>query len=513
VRHALHEISLDGKLQECTPASIYLSLLACACTGLVPGKMRGLSFLIPFRNTKKVVDDKGHGKEIVLSESTFMIGWRGVKLTGFRAGIDMVSDVVYSQDEFDFDKGTDKFLRHKPALRARGEVIGAYAYAQLPRGGLEIEWLGVEELGKIELAASAKGASPAWNGPFKSQMQRKSALRRLGKQLEMGEDFHRAELMENGQADTGSIASALDIITEGEATRGLTAASTESAVFGATPRPTQVQVPVQVVEGPPPAAKNAAAGNQGSKARPTAPASAAPPSSAPSPQQSQSTGSTSSSPPSSGSSKLDDAKAKVEAKRETPTAAPATSSGSPATAPAGGNAPARSGSPTSAGGSPNQAAPASPASSSPASPPTSTESEFLSSTEPSSGAEFDDDMSSEPGADDDFDVSFSADDEPVTPTTREGWIAAFRKWVSEHPDKADVRADPSWKELFRGWAMSCVTRAEMDADKSSFVGWAQSVFDTGAKGDPAKGIAARPPEAALKDVRDIFAGRYKELPA
>ena len=253
VRHALHEMSIDDKLQACTPTSIYLALMACAVTGLVPGKMRSLAFLIPFNNTKKLVDSQGNGREVTTTEATFMPGWRGIKLTGFRAGLDMVSAVIHQNDDFDFDKGTTPFVRYKPALKGSGPVIGTACWVKLPRGGLEVEYLSLDDLGKIELAAKAKsgGKSPAWDGPFKDQMQRKSALRRLGKQIEMGEDFHRAELIENTHDQAGTIAGALDIITDGEATRALTSASTESAVFGGAPRPAQVQVPAQQLEAPP----------------------------------------------------------------------------------------------------------------------------------------------------------------------------------------------------------------------------------------------------------------------
>lgn len=231
-RHALLEMQQDDKLRRCTPTSIYLSLLACAVTGLVPGKLRGYSFLVPFGNK--------HG-DVVVQEATFMMGWRGVKHIGFRAGLDMVSEVIHENDAFDYDKGSAAFVKYRAALRGRGPIVGAAAWAKLPRGGLEVEFLDTDTLDKIKKNAERRGPSPAWSGPFFDQMMRKSALRRLGKQLEMGEEFFKGHQVEDAQDDTGSAAAVLDVMTDGDATRAVSSMSTEAAAFGGTPRPAQVQ--------------------------------------------------------------------------------------------------------------------------------------------------------------------------------------------------------------------------------------------------------------------------------
>lgn len=517
IRHALHEMSIDASLQACTPTSIYLALMACAVTGLVPGKMKSLAFLIPFKNTKKIVDANGHGKEVTDTEATFMIGWRGIKHTGYRAGLDMVSAVIHANDDFDFDKGTTPFVRYKPALRGAGQIIGTACWVKLPRGGLEIEYLDMEELGKIETAAKAKGGgkSPAWDGPFKDQMQRKSALRRLGKQIEMGEDFHRAELIENTYADAGSIAGAIDIITDGEATRALSAASTEAAVFGGAPRPAQVQVPAQLQAAPAPAPQPISKPRQASppaKPAPTTPANTA-------------------KAELDAAAKLDEAKAKVEAKR--PPAASTSPSGTPATASDGGTPPARSAASPTAGaagstahhsqGSPAVSSPASsgpasnPSTSSESTPAPSTGSSSSASTEEDSGRDLGDfgDVAAEPGPDEDFDSSFGDEAEDPArqpPVTRQEWVAAFQAWAAEHPTREAVLADASWLDVFRGWCAVCHTKAELDADKPVFINWAKGVFSLGRKADPAKGLSEIKPDTGSADMQKIFAHRYKQVP-
>jgi phage RecT family recombinase len=444
IRHALHEMSLDSNLQACTPTSIYLALLACAVTGLIPGKMRSLAFLIPFKNTKKNRDDNGIGREITVHEATFMRGWRGVKLIGFRAGIDMVSVAVHQNDDFDFDKGSSPFVRYKPALRGAGPVIGAAAWAKLPRGGLEVEYMDLEELGKVEAFATSKsnGGSAAWSGPFKSEMQRKSALRRLGKQLEMGEDFHRGELIENSLDNSGSIAGALDVITSGEATRALTAANTDAMAFGALPagkpepaRPAQVQVAAQVTEQPKPVtqlrgAAGKLAAREAAAANPTTPATSQPstaPAASSSPSQTNSA-STSSAPASgaaptaagSSPSKLDAAKAAVAAKA-TPTA-----SAPPPSVPSASTASASPESNTASSGA--------------------------------ASGEFGD-VANEPAADEQFDASFGEDPEDSPPPPAEKSVEGFIAWLA-----------------------TCKTRAEIQAGKDEWIAW--SIEQKWPKGHP-----------------------------
>ena len=440
IRHALHEMSLDSNLQACTPTSIYLALLACAVTGLIPGKMRSLAFLIPFKNTKKNRDDNGIGREITVHEATFMRGWRGVKLIGFRAGIDMVSVAVHQNDDFDFDKGSTPFVRYRPALRGAGPVIGAAAWANLPRGGLEVEYMDLEELGKVEAFATSKsnGGSAAWSGPFKAEMQRKSALRRLGKQLEMGEDFHRSELIENALDNSGSIAGALDVITNGEATRAITAANTDAMAFGALPagkpepaRPAQVQVAAQVTEQPKPVtqlrgAAGKLAAREAAAANPTTPATASTTSTAPTQSGTPATPSSAtpavvSSQPSAPASKLDAAKAAVAAK-STPTA-----SAPPPSVPSASTASASPESNTASSGA--------------------------------ASGEFGD-VANEPAADEQFDASFGEDPEDSPPPPA--------------PEKS--------VEGFIAWLATCKTRAEIQAGKDEWIAW--SIEQKWPKGHP-----------------------------
>src|SRR5882672_1112418 len=141
IRYALAEMSTNDDLRQCTPTSIYLALLACGVTGLVPGKLRGYSFLVPFGNTRK-----DGNNEYKVQEATFMMGWKGVKHIGFRSGLRMISAVIHENDIFDYDKGTNAFVKYREALKGQGPMIGAAAWCDLPKGGLELEFLNMQTL-------------------------------------------------------------------------------------------------------------------------------------------------------------------------------------------------------------------------------------------------------------------------------------------------------------------------------------------------------------------------------
>jgi len=205
IRFALLDMDGDkgAKLRECTPQSIYLGLLACAVTGLEPGALKGEAYLVPYRN-------KG------TMEATFMPGYRGlIKQARRSREIKSIgAQVVFERDTFDLDLGTANALVHKPALRDRGDIIGAYAIARLATGVDEVEWMDRDDLEAVRKAGSN---GPAW-GDWEDQMFRKAPYRRLCKRLPMGADYYVALALEHAPnaADQSKV---IDTYTEGEGER------------------------------------------------------------------------------------------------------------------------------------------------------------------------------------------------------------------------------------------------------------------------------------------------------
>lgn len=183
-RFALSEFQKTPKLQLCTPRSVYLALVACAQVGLEPGGVMQHCFIIPYKNKQP---DKSYAME-----AQFQLGYRGCfELANrspllARVGANLVYDAEV--DALDIDLGSNAHVVHRPALRDRGEIAGAYAYAKFSNGEFDVEWCGMDDLEKIR-KAGAEG--PAWRTWF-DQMYRKAPVKRLAKRLPLSSESARA---------------------------------------------------------------------------------------------------------------------------------------------------------------------------------------------------------------------------------------------------------------------------------------------------------------------------------
>lgn len=107
----------NPQLQQCTPESLLNALLKCAEWGLLPGGDN--VYLIPRRNNRK----QGHP-----IECNAQIGYQGLIELIYRVtGAEVEAHVVYENDEFDYQLGTNAYVHHKPAPKNPGKPYLAYA--------------------------------------------------------------------------------------------------------------------------------------------------------------------------------------------------------------------------------------------------------------------------------------------------------------------------------------------------------------------------------------------------
>lgn len=164
-RIALTEVRKNPKLTECTIESFASSVLTASQMGLELGGAFGQGYLVPY------------GKECQL-----ILGYRGMVELAHRSGKikNLHADAVYSNDFFDFEYGSDPFLKHKPNIhQARGEFTHAYACASLIGGGFQFVVLSKEEIDKIK---NNSKSSYIWNNYY-NEMGKKTAIRRIFKLL------------------------------------------------------------------------------------------------------------------------------------------------------------------------------------------------------------------------------------------------------------------------------------------------------------------------------------------
>jgi recombination protein RecT len=95
--------------------------------------------------------------------------------------------VVKAADSFDFQLGDDERIEHKPAMKDRGETIGAYSIVTMKDGEKSREWMNVDEIRAIQ-KRSRSGTSGPWVSDF-DEMAKKTVVRRHAKRLPMSTDL------------------------------------------------------------------------------------------------------------------------------------------------------------------------------------------------------------------------------------------------------------------------------------------------------------------------------------
>lgn len=167
---ALAAVQGQQKLLECTPISIFTAIREAATYGLELGPL-GDASLVPYDG-----------------EATLSVEYRGYRKLAMRDGTVRViaADVVYENDAFRIVSGSEQpGIYHEPALKERGNIVGAYAWARLANGELVYVWMTEAELYK------RRDVSRSWRTALKYgrtdsiwhlwpvEMMRKTVIKRL----------------------------------------------------------------------------------------------------------------------------------------------------------------------------------------------------------------------------------------------------------------------------------------------------------------------------------------------
>jgi len=123
------------------------------------------------------------------TKCTLIVDWKGIVDLLLRSGeisyLDV--DVVHENDEFDYLKGSQSFLKHKQVFKDRGPVICVYSFVKLKDGGESFDLMGTEDVEKIR-----KRSKSANNGPWVtdwSEMAKKTVFRRHSKRLPLSSEL------------------------------------------------------------------------------------------------------------------------------------------------------------------------------------------------------------------------------------------------------------------------------------------------------------------------------------
>lgn len=201
VRVAVSELRRQGdahdKLRQVArmnPESLLNALLECATLGHVPGKAGGDCYALTPRFGKQpgIVGIEQYQGEIQ----------RMYRAGGVRA---IHADVVHENDYFalpnlargqhvpvhDFDP--------KATEATRGELVGAYAFAELDTGAWsKVSWVNAEEMAKHQAMA---GTLRFWTGVWRKDMWRKTAVHGLTIWVPTSREYLRDRIVAQAAAD------------------------------------------------------------------------------------------------------------------------------------------------------------------------------------------------------------------------------------------------------------------------------------------------------------------------
>jgi len=171
IRTVIISIERLPALLDCNRQSIFAAAMSAAVLGLEVDGVTGQAYLIPFKGRAQLV-----------------IGYKGYNTLGARAGLTITGEVVREGDEFDYELGSNAFVRHKPTLAPAGDrrIIAAWAQAAASGRPPVIAVMGVDEINAVKARSpGAKRSESPWNDPTVGYpaMASKTAKRRLARAL------------------------------------------------------------------------------------------------------------------------------------------------------------------------------------------------------------------------------------------------------------------------------------------------------------------------------------------
>lgn len=186
-RMILSAMSTTPQLAACTPQSFLGAMMQAAQLGVEPNTPLGQAYLIPFRN-------KG------VLECQFQLGYKGLIDLAYRSGAvkDIQAHEVHENDVFEYELGLTPILKHKPAMKNRGEVIAYYAIYHTKDGGYGFEVMSKEDIQKYAegYSQSYKSTYSPWTNNF-DEMAKKTVIKKCLKYAPLKTEFIRQLAADN----------------------------------------------------------------------------------------------------------------------------------------------------------------------------------------------------------------------------------------------------------------------------------------------------------------------------
>lgn len=184
-RICANAVASNPQLAKCSQTSLIGALLCSAQCGLEPNTSLGQAYVIPYGD-----------------KAQFQISYKGLIELAHRSGQlkDISAHIVYENDTFEYELGLEPKLKHIPAMKDRGEIIGAYAVYHLNSGGYGFEFMSVEDINRHRNKYSKTKYGSPWETAWE-EMAKKTVVKKALKYAPMASDFIRATNQDEHTAD------------------------------------------------------------------------------------------------------------------------------------------------------------------------------------------------------------------------------------------------------------------------------------------------------------------------
>lgn len=199
----LSAFTRNPELWECDPVTVVRAVVEAAQVGLEPTGAIGGAHLVPRWNSKRRV-----------KEAQLTIDYRGLAMLARRSGevARITARAVREKDDFDYQQGTEEWLRHKPFLDGDpGPYTHFYAIAHFRDGGAQFVVMSAAQVLAHRDRFAPRNKDRQVVGPWATdyeEMAKKTALRNLAKLLPLTVEVRAAIAFEDEQTHEAPVAPA-----------------------------------------------------------------------------------------------------------------------------------------------------------------------------------------------------------------------------------------------------------------------------------------------------------------
>lgn len=174
-------------LADCTYASVFGAALLGETLHLSPSPQLGQFYMVPFNNTKTIIDENGNQKKVTVREAQFQLGYKGLTQMALRTGLYRKLNVMaIKQGELiaydPLNEEIDVKLIEDETEREDAPTIGYYAMFELTNGFRKTLYWSKQKMERHALryskGYSAKKGYTFWEKDFDA-MAYKTMLRQL----------------------------------------------------------------------------------------------------------------------------------------------------------------------------------------------------------------------------------------------------------------------------------------------------------------------------------------------